>query len=59
MRNFVAKHDFNRASTHKDHKNDYSREWDLKSHLDEYEDEDSYLEHSSECKTDACKESSS
>lgn len=38
MRNFVVKHDSNRASTHKDEKNDYSREWDLNSELDLYED---------------------
>ncbi len=36
IRNFVVKHDYNRASTHKDEKNDYSREWDFKSELDLY-----------------------
>jgi len=38
MRNFVAKNDFNRASTHRDKKNDYSRSWDLEDELDLFED---------------------
>lgn len=35
MRNFVAKNDFNRASTHRDRKNDYNREWNLEDELDD------------------------
>lgn len=35
MRNFVAKNDFNRASTHRDRKNDYNREWNLENELDD------------------------
>lgn len=38
MRNFVAKNDFNRASTHRDRKNDYNRDWDLENELELYED---------------------
>ncbi|BDU12996.1 hypothetical protein [Escherichia phage phiWec187] len=34
MRNYVAKHDFNRASYHRDRKNSYSRKWDLEEELD-------------------------
>ena len=33
MRNFVAKHDFNRASTHRSLKQ-YSRHWDLESEME-------------------------
>ena len=33
MRNYVAKHDFNRASVHRDRKHDYSRNWDLDEEL--------------------------
>lgn len=34
MRNFVAKNDFNRASTHRDKKNDYTRSWDIEDEWD-------------------------
>lgn len=33
MRNYVAKNNFNRSSTHRDRKNDYTRDWDLDEEL--------------------------
>lgn len=36
-RNFVVKHDFNRASTHRDRKNDYNRAWDIDDEMEDYE----------------------
>ena len=37
MRNYVAKHDYNRASVHKDRKNDYTRNWNIEEELDDYD----------------------
>lgn len=39
MRNFVAKNDFNRATTHRDRKNDYTREWNLSEELEDNEND--------------------
>ncbi|UYL04774.1 hypothetical protein EBOKLHFM_00178 [Klebsiella phage KP13-26] len=36
MRNYVAKHDYNRASAHRDKKNDYTRNWNIEEELNDY-----------------------
>lgn len=35
-RNYVAKHDYNRASAHRDKKNDYTRNWNIEEELNDY-----------------------
>lgn len=37
MRNFVVKHDFNRATIHRDRKNAYTRRRDFEDDLEPYE----------------------
>ncbi|WNL63188.1 hypothetical protein [Citrobacter phage Tr1] len=54
MRNYVAKHDFNRASVHRDRKHDYSRNWDLEQEM--YDDTDDLGGDSCECSTNGSEE---